>query len=48
MIYHHIEANYQSSIDVNIVVEKMQPSTPAFCRSQESYTFYFFTDFLKV
>jgi YesN/AraC family two-component response regulator len=47
MIYHHIEANYQSPIDVNIVAEKCNLSTPAFCRYFKKATHFTFTDFLN-
>jgi YesN/AraC family two-component response regulator len=47
MINHYIEANYQSEIDVNLVAQKCNLTTPAFCRYFKKATHYTFTDFLN-
>jgi AraC-like DNA-binding protein len=47
MIYHYIEANYQNQIDVNVVAQKCNLSTPAFCRYFKKATHFTFTDFLN-
>ncbi|HEY2721867.1 MAG TPA: AraC family transcriptional regulator [Chitinophagaceae bacterium] len=46
-IYHFIEANYQSEIDVNEVAEICHLTTAAFCRYFKKATHYTFTDFLN-
>lgn len=47
LIYHYIEANYQNQIDVNVVAQKCNLSTPAFCRYFKKATHFTFTDFLN-
>lgn len=47
LIYHYIEANYQNQIDVNVVAQKCNLSTPAFCRYFKKSTHFTFTDFLN-
>lgn len=47
MIHHYIEANYQNEIDVNLVAQKCNLTTPAFCRYFKKTTHYTFTDFLN-
>ncbi len=47
MINHYIEANYQNEIDVNVVAQVCNLSTPAFCRYFKKTTHYTFTDFLN-
>lgn len=46
-IYHFIEANYQSEIDVNDVAKLCNLTTAAFCRYFKKSTHYTFTDFLN-
>lgn len=47
MINHYIEVNYQSQINVNLVAQKCNLTTPAFCRYFKKATHYTFTDFLN-
>jgi AraC-like DNA-binding protein len=47
MIYHFIEANYQHEININVVAQKCNLTTPAFCRYFKKSTHYTFTDFLN-
>ncbi|OQP60731.1 AraC family transcriptional regulator [Niastella vici] len=46
-VYHFIEANYQSEIDVNAVAKLCNLTTAAFCRYFKKSTHYTFTDFLN-
>ena len=46
-VYHFIETNYQSEIDVNEVAQLCHLTTAAFCRYFKKSTHYTFTDFLN-
>lgn len=46
-IYHHIETNYSTNIDVNDVANLCHLTTAAFCRYFKKSTHYTFTDFLN-
>jgi AraC-like DNA-binding protein len=46
-IYHYIETNYQTSIDVNMVAALTNLTTAAFCRYFKKSTHLTFTDFLN-
>jgi AraC-like DNA-binding protein len=46
-IYHYLEVNYQDEIDVHVVADLCNLTTPAFCRYFKKSTHYTFTDFLN-
>jgi AraC-like DNA-binding protein len=46
-VYHFIEANFQTQIDVNVVAALCNLTTAAFCRYFKKSTHYTFTDFLN-